>query len=109
MLWLTQKVSNKTKALRILKHWKMGKTISILQMGPDVNHFEASANEFAAIKAIGLENLSNCINGCSYGVMSKWHPFLTHNYGIMLLYNTLVQAILVNPPKISYTDFFVKT
>ena len=53
------------------------------------------------IKSLGLNNITNDINGSSFGIMkSKWNLFEVMNYGNMILYNSLKMAIQENPPLI---------
>ena len=58
--------------------------------------------EYSVIKAIGLENLKNDINGTCYGVMhNEWGNELIVNFGNMLLYQTL-KMIIINRPQILF-------
>ena len=59
------------------------------------------SREYSMIKSLGLNNITNNINGSAFGVMkSKWNIFEVMNYGNMLLYNSFKMAIQENPPLI---------
>ena len=67
------------------------------------NHYEALSREYALIKSLGLNNLTNAINGWAYGDMkTDWNQIV--NYGNMLLYNAFKMAIQENPPLIFKED-----
>ena len=66
----------------------------LLRLFAEINNYEALSRENALIKAIGLESLTNKINGTCYGVMKdEWSETEIINFGIMMLYNTLKMAI----------------
>ena len=63
------------------------------------------AREYALIKALGIKNITNKINGCPYGSMkTKWNDIEIINYGNMILYNALKMVIQENPPLIYPQD-----
>ena len=102
---LTEKNSNimiKTdKNAKIREIWNKGEGISIIRLCGDINHFEALSREYALIKAIGLQNLTNQVNGTRYGIMHDWNNELIINFGNMLLYYTL-KMIIQSKPNILY-------
>ena len=98
---------NLIKTLEIVKMWSEGHSVSILQLGLDTNHYEACANEFAALQAIGLQNLTNKNNCMPYGAMKYvWNCIETLNFGKMLLHNALLQAIFDRPEVYEQGDIF---
>ena len=93
------------KFSKITQAWENGHGIVVIHLFTETNHYEAHSREFAIIKALGLNNITNQNNGCPYGVMkNKWNMTETVNYGNMLLYNTLKMAIQENPPIIDQHD-----
>ena len=108
MLLLTNRLKNKYKTLEILDCWERGDPVSILQVGNDTNHYEACSHEYATICAIGVDHITNVYNCTPYGAMKSWNKTLTTNYGLMLIFNTLVQNMFTNPTKVRYEDIFVK-
>ena len=59
------------KYSEIIKVWENGEGIAIVRLYAEVNHYEALSRENALIKALGLINLTNEINGTCYGVMKE--------------------------------------
>ena len=108
LLTIKGRKSNRFKAEKILNYWRKGKRITILQLGMDSNHYEAISNEFAAIKAVGLDHLTNLNNSTPYGDMAtKWNTKQIENYGHMLLYSTLINCIYKKPPLFSKNDIYI--
>ena len=98
------------KFSKITQIWERGHGIVILHLFTETNHFEAMSREFAIIKALGLNNITNVNNGSPYGAMQKeWNHFEVINYGNMLLFNALKMAINENPRLIHHEDILVKT
>ena len=65
---------------------------------------EALSREFAIIKALGLENISNLINGTSYGLMEHaWNKNEIINFGNMMIYASM-KNVLQDPPTFVYKD-----
>ena len=89
--------------VKIAQVWKSGGGVVVLHLFTETNHYEAMAREFAIIKALGLNNITNEINSSPFGAMKYWNHFEIINYGNMLLYNALKMAITENPPLI-YPD-----
>ena len=86
----------------IIRQWYNSSSIIIHQMPTEVTSMEAHCREYAIIKAIGLSNLSNRINGTSYGIMrDSWNDFEVTNFGTMLLYNAMHDLLSDLPFKIS--------
>ena len=62
----------------------------------------AHNREFAVIKALGINRLTNSINGSAYGDMKEsWNFNEIVNFGNMILYNTFKMCCL-EPPSIIY-------
>ena len=57
----------------IVECWNSGDSVVLLQLGLDTNHFVAASNEYAVIRAIGKDNLTNSNEGHAYGIMNcRW-------------------------------------
>ena len=84
-----------------------GKGISVVQLFSDSNHYEAHAREYAIIKALGLNNLTNVVNGTPYGIMTSWSDNEVINFGKMSLYNAMIMCILENPRIITLHDIIL--
>ena len=67
-----------------------------------MNHIVES-REFALIKSLGLNNLTNIVNGTPYGVMTSWNEYEIKTFGKMLLYNALLMCIM-EPPRVIYME-----
>ena len=86
------------KFSKVAQIWEKGHGIAVLQLFPESSHYETMSREFAIIKAIGLNNLTNVINSAPFGAMKcDWNPNEIINYGNMILYNTLCMAISERP------------
>ena len=82
------------KYREIIKVWKNGEGLAVIRLFAETNHYEALSRENALIKALGLKNLTNKINGTSYGVMRNgWNETEIINFGNMMLFNTLKMAV----------------
>ena len=81
------------KLNKICEIWKEGKGICIMQLYPETCHHEALSIEFSIIKALGVENISNEINGTCYGAMKRWGENEVLNYGNICLLKALKLAI----------------
>ena len=82
------------KYREIIKTWENGEGLAVIRLFAEINHYEALSRENALIKALGLKNLTNKINGTCYGVMRKgWNETEIINFGNMLLFNTLKMAV----------------
>ena len=93
------------KYRKIIQIWAKGDGIVLLHLFTETNHFESMAREYAIIKALGIKNITNKINGCPYGSMkTKWNDIEIINYGNMILYNALKMVIQENPPLIYPQD-----
>ena len=73
----------------LLKLRKKGQKVVILQLQPEVCHYEAHSRKFALIKAIGLKNVTNKYNGTAYIIMKLWNNEGIFNFGTMIFYNAL--------------------
>jgi hypothetical protein len=86
------------KFSKIASIWEKGHGITILHLFSETNQFEALSREFAIIKAIRLNNLTNIVNGTPYGAMkNKWNNTEVVNFGNMMLYYALSMAIRERP------------
>ena len=74
------------------------KGIMLFHFPTEVNHFEAHSREYALIKAVGLINLNNYINGTAYGSCALWNEVETQNFGDMMLYNAIKICVSDPPP-----------
>ena len=93
------------KFSKITQIWERNDGIVILHLFTETNHYEAMSREYAMIKALGINNVTNEINGSQFGAMkNKWNYFEITNYGNMILYNALKMAINENPPLIFHSD-----
>ena len=79
--------------------WKLNQGIVIIQFFTDTTHYEAHAREFAIIKSLKLNNITNVVNGTPYGAMKYWNENEVNNYGKMILYNALKMCI-IEPPRV---------
>ena len=96
--------------MAISKIWEMGGNIAVLRVGQELNHYEALSKEFAVIKAVGLGNLTNQINGTCYGDMeNNWREHEILNFGNLLLYNCLENILFETPTLIHFSDIVLKT
>ena len=80
------------------------KGISIVQLFSDSNHYEAHSREYAIIRSLGLENITNVVNGTPYGAMTSWSSTEILNYGKMWLYNAMLMCIIEPPHVITLDD-----
>ena len=69
--------------------------------------YSLTPREFAIIKALGLNNLTNVINGTPYGIMNSWSDNEIINFGKMLLYNAMIMCILENPRITTLNDIIL--
>ena len=92
------------KFSKITQIWERGHAVCLIQIGAEVSHYEAMAREFAMIKAIGLNKLTNVANSSSYGDMKNWSHTEILNFGTM----TILRQILLDKPRLIYKeDVFV--
>ena len=75
------------KFSKICDIWEKGDGISVLKLFSECNQHEALSREYAIIKAIGLNNLTNVICGTCYGAMKSWSDTEVINFGNMMLMN----------------------
>ena len=95
---------NWEKCNKIKEIWDAGHGIAVLQLYPESCEKEALSREFAIIKALGLENVTNKINGTCYGIMeSKWNENEIINFGNLIIHNSLKMAIQ-EPPVFIYRN-----
>ena len=80
------------------------KGVAVLHLLPDCNHYEAHSREYAIIKALGLDNLSNIYNGTCYGAMTEWNENEVVNFGNMILFNTLKMCLIETPSHVIISD-----
>ena len=84
---------------RIKTSWEKGHGIAVVQLFSEFTSYEARAREFALIKALGLNNITNVINGTPYGIMRMWNPCEVVNFGRMLLFGAFSMCIM-EPPRV---------
>ena len=88
----------------IKKLWKEKSGVVILHLFTETSHYEAHCREYAIIKALNLDKLTNIVNGSAYGIMKDtWNNKEVINYGNMILYNALKMCIQ-EPPTIIYEN-----
>ena len=80
----------------------------ILQLNQDTNDFEATSMEFALIKTLGLEYLTNKRNSTPYGVMREWNDNETSNFGHISLLICLNRLLMDSPQEIFYDDLIMR-
>ena len=87
-----------------------GHGVTALQLFTETNHYEALAREYAMIKALGLNNLSNKNNSSPYGIMKNfWNNTEVTNFGNMILYNTFKMTTIEKPAVIYPFELKVKS
>ena len=91
------------KFSKISQIWERGHGITILQLPSDCSHHEAHSREYAIIKSLGLNNITNVVNGTRYGDMRFWNENEVSNFGKIMLYNALVMCVM-EPPRIIYMN-----
>ena len=92
------------KFSKISRIWERGQGIICLQLFHETNHYMAHNREYAIIKALGFNNLTNAINGTCYGAMhDSWNKNEIINFGNMLLYNAFKMCI-IEPPSVIYQE-----
>ena len=90
------------KFSKISRLWEGGNGIICLHLFHETSHFMTHNREFSIIKALGINNLTNSINGSSYGDMkSSWNYKEIINFGNMIMYNAF-KMCLIEPPSIIY-------
>ena len=90
------------KFSKIARLWDNGNGIICLHLFHETSHYMAHNREYAIIKALGINNLTNSINGTVYGAMKdNWNFKEIVNFGNMLLYNAFKMCI-IEPPSIIY-------
>ena len=108
---LLQKLAMKkisAKLSKITQIWEKGHGIVVMHLFTETNHYEALSREYATIKSIGINNISNDRNSSAFGEMkTKWNNFEILNYGNMILYNSLKMAVHENPPLIYPDDILM--
>ena len=81
--------------------FRNGGAVTVIQLFPNLNHYEAHAREYAMIHALGLHNTCNIVHGTTYGDIKFWTTIEVINFGKMLLYNALLMCI-IEPPHSFY-------
>ena len=83
------------KFSKISRLWERGNGIICLHLFHETSHYMTHNREFAIIKALGINNLTNSINGSSYGDMkSNWNNKEIVNFGNMIMYNAFNMCII---------------
>ena len=86
------------KFSKICRIWDNGGGVFVVKLFGECSSFEALSKEYAIIKAIGLNRLTNVINGTCYGDMKAcWNETEVVNYGNMLLMNVFNMCIQETP------------
>ena len=94
--------------MQISRLLEEGTGVVIIQLSNGITHQEAHAREFAIIKALGLQNITNAFNGTAFGNMkTKWNYNEVVNFGTMSLFNALKMCIFDNPYVIYIEDVVV--
>ena len=92
------------KFSKISRIWEKGQGVVCLQLFHETNHYMAHNREYAIIKALGFNNLTNAINGTCYGAMhDSWNNNEIINFGNMLLFNAFKMCI-IEPPSLIYHE-----
>ena len=90
---------------KIITIWEQGNGIVILHLFTETTHYEAHAREYAIIKSLNINNITNIVNGTAYGAMKNtWNETAVINYGSMILYNALKMCINETPTIIKRKD-----
>ena len=90
------------KFSKIARIWDAGNGIICLHLFHETSHYMAHNREFSIIKALGINNLTNSINGSCYGDMkNSWNSNEIVNFGNMLLYNAFK---MLEPPSVIYHE-----
>ena len=98
------------KFSKIARLWESGKGVICLQLFHETSHYMAHNREFALIKTLGINRLTNSINGTAYGDMrDSWNSNEIVNFGNMILYNTFKMCCMEPPPIIYQKDVLYKT
>ena len=93
------------KFSKIAQIWEKGHGISVIQLFSESSHYEAMSREYAMIRAIKLNNLTNVNNSKPFGVMcDKWTTNEIVNFGTMSIYNAFAMAIKERPTVIYQED-----
>ena len=88
-----------------------GHGVSVLQIPNETNDYVALSREYSIIKALRVAspNIINSINSVAFGDMKcLWTFKETINYGIMLIYNVLVLAVMNSPSIVCKVDLISK-
>ena len=85
------------KFSKICSIWEKGEGISAIKLFSECSNYEALSREYAIIKALGLNNLTNVISGTCYGAMRSWSETEVINFGNMILMNAFKNIIDDNP------------
>lgn len=90
-LWTGKKRNDQPsdKMKRIMEIWKSGKGVVSLQVFSNSMQEEAFTREAAMIDALGTNNLSNCMRGQYYGIVSTMNMREKKLLGKFLLYNAM--------------------
>ncbi|XP_011310173.1 uncharacterized protein [Fopius arisanus] len=90
-LWTGKKRNNQPndKLKRIMEIWKSGQGVVSLQVFSNSMQEEAFTREAAMIDALGSTNLSNCLRGQYYGIVSTMNMAEKKMLGKFLLYNAM--------------------
>ena len=97
------------KFSKITRIWEKGLGVICLQLFHETNHFMAHCREFAMIKALGLNNLTNDINGHAYGAMkNSWNHAEIVNFGDLILYNAFKMCLMERPSLIYQEDIILR-
>ena len=92
------------KFSKISRLWESGKGIICLQLFHETSHYMAHNREFAIIKTLVINRLTNSIHGTAYGDMrDSWNFNEIFNFGNMILYNAF-KMCCIEPPSVVYQE-----
>ena len=92
------------KYSKICNIWDKGEGVSVIKLFYECNQYEALSREYAIIKALGLNNLTNVISGTCYGAMRNLSDTEVINFGNMILMKSLEDIINDKPVIIKEND-----
>ena len=99
-----------SKFSKITRIWEQKRSIFCLQILHETCHYTAHCREFAIIKALGFNNLTNENSGVPYGDMKfSWNNNEIVNFGDILLYKAFKICMIDGPTPVFHRDVKLKT
>ena len=99
-----------SKFSKITRIWEQKRSIFCLQILHETCHYTAHCREFAIIKALGFNNLTNENSGVPYGDMKfSWNNNEIVNFGDILLYKAFKICMIDNPTPVYHRDVALRT